>query len=108
MAKETRKGGDPRVGAPPARPVIQGTRGARQKRRGSPTVASGRQLEAIMVESAREQLGPEADEAEVERLAMRQLEGQRLRPPDPETPIERWEREARSARAQADLEKLYE
>ncbi|MCY4123357.1 MAG: hypothetical protein OXG72_20810 [Acidobacteria bacterium] len=61
-----------------------------------------------MVESAREQLGPEADETEVERLAIRRLEGRRLRPPDPETPIERWEREARSARARADLEKLHE
>ena len=61
-----------------------------------------------MVRKAREQLGPDADQAEVDDLAMRRLEGQRLRAPAPETPIERWEREARSARAQADLEKLYE
>ena len=71
-------------------------------------MVSGRQLEAIVAESVRERLGPEANEDEVERLARDRLEGRRRRPPDPETPIERWEREARSARAQADLEKLYE
>jgi len=108
MTTETHKEGDPRVGTPPARPVMHRTGQARAERRGSPTVASGRQLEAIMVESARERLGPGAGETEVERLAIRRLEGRRRRPPDPETPIERWEREARSARARADLEKLYE
>lgn len=108
MRKEMRTGGDPTVQGPPARPVVPRTRPPARRRRGSPTVASGRELEAIMVRNAREQLGPDADQAEVERLARRRLEGQRLRPPEPETPIERWEREARSARAQADLDKLYE
>ena len=108
MTKERREGGDPKVGPPPAGPVIAGTRPAGRTRRGNRKVASGRQLEAIMVGSAREQMGLEANEDEVERLAKRRLEGRRLRPPDPATPIERWEREARSARAQADLEKLYE
>ena len=108
MRKQMRTGGDPTVPSPPARPVVARTRPPARRRRGSPTVVSGRELEAIMVRNAREQLGPEADQAEVEHLAMRRLEGQRLRAPEPETPIERWEREARSARAQADLEKLYE
>ena len=77
MTKGTRKGGEA---------AVAGTRPAGSGRHGSATVASGRQLEAIMLESAREQLGPEADEDEVERLARDRLEGRRVRPPDPETP----------------------
>lgn len=106
MRKEMQQGGDPRVGPAPARPTTTGRSTARKKPHGSRTVASGRQLEAIMAGTARERLGPDASEDEVQELAWRWLEGRRRRPPDPETQIERWERETTSARAQADLEKL--